>query len=84
VFFYSGGEVFWNTIKEAVNLLSSTNTSTSSDERKGNSNVRGAVEGNGYHQIRDPWNSEFKIMIPGYEGIIEHRSIHRDMCKGVL
>jgi hypothetical protein len=41
----SGGDVFWNTIKETMNFLSSTNAGTSGSERKRNGDVRGAIEG---------------------------------------
>jgi hypothetical protein len=75
VLFYSGGKLFWNTIKETMNFLLCTMSSTSGDEGKGNSNVRGAVEGDGHHRIWYSWYSEFKIVIPSDEGIIESRLV---------
>jgi hypothetical protein len=41
----SGGDVFWNTIKEIMNFLSSTNAGTSGSERKGDGDVGRAIKG---------------------------------------
>jgi hypothetical protein len=84
VFFNSGGNMFWDTIKETMNLLSSTNAGTSGGEGKRDGDVRGAIKGDGYHRIWYAWYSEFKIMIPSNKGIIERRSVHRDVGEGVL
>jgi hypothetical protein len=78
------GDVFGYTIKETVNLLSSTNARTSGSEGKRDGDVRGAIKGDGYHRIWYAWYSEFKVMIPSNKGIIECRSVHRDVCEGVL
>jgi hypothetical protein len=84
MFVNSGGNISRNTVKEAMNFLSSTNSGTSGDEGKGDSDVRRAIKGDGYHRIWDAWYSEFEIMIPCNKGIIERRSVHRDMCESVL
>jgi hypothetical protein len=80
----SGGYVLWYTIKETVNFLSSTKTGTSGSERDGYGDVRGTIKGDWYHRVWYAWYSEFKIMIPSDKGIIECRSVHRDVCEGVF
>jgi hypothetical protein len=68
--------MFWNTIKETVNFLSSTNAGTSGSEGKRDGDVWRAIKGDGYHQIWYAWYSEFKIVNPSNKGIIERRSVH--------
>jgi hypothetical protein len=41
----SCGDLFWNTIKETMNFLSSTKTGTSGSERKGDGDIWRTVEG---------------------------------------
>jgi hypothetical protein len=84
VLFDSGGDLFWYTIKETMNFLSSTNAGTSGSEGKRDGDVRRTIEGDWYHRIWYAWYSEFKIMIPSDKGIIECRSVHRDVCEGVF
>jgi hypothetical protein len=78
------GDVFWYTIKEAVNLLSSTNARTSGSEGKRDGDVWGTIERYWYHRIRDTRYSELEVVISCNKSVVERRTIHRDMSQGVF
>jgi hypothetical protein len=84
VLFNSGGDMFWDTIKETMNLLSSTNARTSGGERKRDSDVGGTIEHYWYHWVWDTSYSELKVMIACNKGIVESRTIHWDVSESVL
>jgi hypothetical protein len=84
MFLDSGGNVFWNTIKETMNFLSSTNTTAGGSERKRDGDIGGTIERYWYHWIWDTRYSEFKVVIAGHKGVVERRTIYWNMSKRVL
>jgi hypothetical protein len=78
------GNMFRNTIKETMNLLSSTNARTSGSEGKRDGDVGRAIKDNRDHRIGDTRYSEIKVVIACNKGIVECRTIDWDMSERIL